>query len=68
MSYLLLRLVACMSRVTWYDASSTAISSSTGTAVSSSTSTWTRLSVTGTAPALAVTATCYVVITSHAGE
>jgi hypothetical protein len=51
-------------QITWYDASSTAISSSTGTSTASSTGDWTRLTVTGTAPALAVTATCYVVITS----
>ena len=49
-------------QVTWYDASSSAISSSTGTQVASSNSDWTRISVTGSAPTLAVTATCYVVI------
>ncbi len=51
-------------QITWYDASSVAISSSTGSASASSTTDWTRLSVTGTAPALAVTAICYVVVNS----
>ena len=51
-------------QITWYDSSSAAISSSSGTVQSSSTTLWKRLTVSGTAPALAVTAVCYVVITS----
>jgi len=53
-------------QVTWYNASSGIISSSTGTQVASSNSDWTRISVTGTAPALAVTAICYVVVVTPA--
>jgi hypothetical protein len=51
-------------QITWYDASNTAIlfSGDIGGGLGSSTTEWTRLTVTATAPALAVTAVCYVVI------